>query len=415
MTPVVWAPVVVLWITVCLRFRQRDGHAPRALWVGLLSCAVAATINAPAVAVALDSLPWLPANTSQMLKHVLVVVAAQQSYEVVRGLSLPEHDATAHLPLRRGGVIVTVALLVTLFLAGPASRTQVPNFTDAFAGTTVVAVYWLVFLAAIGLSLTSMCRLSWSVRRQLAHGPLCTGMTLVTVGTGCGLVYVVGKGAYVIARLSGVSAATLAPAETLTPVPLAGAVLATLTGVTWPRLAASAPVRRVRARYHYLCLARLWRESTSAIPEVQLDLALKTTTGSRSESLAAGHESELLLYRRVIEILDAELSLLPRADPQLCDQAQAALAARRLPPRDRRAVARRLNLDLALAGRRDGAAPRTAAASPQRPTTTLAEEVRDLQDVARARRPARRIMRGLTSCGLTIKASTAPHRFEEPV
>lgn len=391
MSLAVWGPVAFLWLAVFLRLRERTGHASRALFLALLTCALGATINAPVIAVAVDSLSWLPPNTSQLLKHVLVLIAAHQCHEVVRGLSLPEREAEAHHRLRLGAAAVAAAVLTALFLGGPGGRTQVSNFTDAFAAAPAVAAYWLVFLCSLGLSLASIRRLAWSYRHQLAPGALRSGMTLVALGTSCGLVYVVGKCAYVVLRLAGVPAATLAPAEAWTPVPLAGAVILTLAGMLWPRLANHPVIRQAVARYHYLRLHRLWRELTTAAPDVQLQAAL--SRGRRARPVVAAHEGELLLYRRVVEILDAELALLPYADRRLLGRAFTELHRDRTTDRRQRAVARRLALDLALRGQQDGRSPATTGAVPPPRSTTLAGDVRDLCDVDRARRPARRALR----------------------
>lgn len=407
MSLAVWAPVVFLWLAVLVRLPERRGHASRALLLGLLTCALGATINVPAVAAAIDGPVWLPPNISQLLKHLLVLVAAQQSYEVVRGLSLPEHEATAQHRLRLTTTGVAAALLTTLFFLGPASYTQVDNFTRSFAGVPVVAGYWLVFLCALGLSLASIRRIAWSYRHQLAHGPLRLGMTLVAIGASCGLVYVAGKCAYVTARLAGLSATALAPAEAWTPLPLAAAILTTLAGVLWPRLAARPVIRQVAARYHYVRLRRLWKELTTAAPDVQLQTAL--SNGRRSRPVVGGHEGQLLLYRRVVEILDAELALLPYADPDLLSRALDALPAD-LPRRRQQAAGRRVALDLALSGHRAGAVPsRTSPVSPPQ-SRTLDEDVRDLHDVDRARPLARQALREAQS-----PATFAPDTAEESV
>lgn len=407
MSLAVWGPVAFLWAAVLLRLRERTGHAPRALFLGLVTCALGATINAPMVAAAVDAPSWLPPNTSQLLKHLLVLVAAHQSYEVVRGLSLSESEAAAHHRLRLGAAALAAALMTALFLAGPGSRTQVTNFTDAFAEAPAAAAYWLVFLGTLGLSLASIRRLAWSYRRQLAPGGLRSGMTLVAFGTSCGLVYVLGKCTYVVLRLTGVSAATLAPVEAWTPVPLAGAVCITLAGVLYPRLASHPAARQAVARLEHLRLRRLWRELTTAAPDVHLQAAVGR--GGRARQVAAAHEGQLLLYRRVVEILDAELALLPYADPQLLQRAVAELHQDAMTDRQRRATTRRLALDLALSGQQEGRPPAaTDAVAPPR-STTLADDVRDLCDVDRARRSARRAL-----LDAHARPTTAPVNAEEP-
>lgn len=408
MNVAVWAPPMCLWLAVVLRMRQRHGHASRALFIGLLACAAGATINVPTVAGQIDAPVWLPPNVSQLLKHLMVLLAAQQSYEVVRGLSLPEQEAQAHHRLRLTTTAVAAALLTVLFFAGPAGYTQVDNFTQAFAGAPVVAGYWLVFLCALGLSLASIRRIAWSYRSQLESGPLRLGMTLVAVGAVCGLVYVVGKCAYVAARVAGVSATTLAPAEAWTPLPLAAAILTTLAGVLWPRVAARSVVRQLTARYQYLRLYRLWRELTIAAPNVHLQSAVDD--GRRSRPVVGAHEGQLLLYRRVVEILDAELALLPYADPSLLHQAVATLPLATPPRQQHRAIARRIALDLALHANRSGQTPTTTASVPPPQSRTLDEDVRALRDVDRARRSARRAVRQLR-----LRPTRTPETAEESV
>ncbi|MFC5382126.1 MAB_1171c family putative transporter [Aquipuribacter nitratireducens] len=384
-------PTLVLWAAVIARARRLADPSRRDLWWALLCCAVASTLNMPVVAAAVD-VEAAPANVSQMLKHVFVVAAAWLSYEVVRGLTKDLPQARKGRAARRSLAALVVLLLVALFVLSPADR-QVANFTAAYGDEPVIGAYWMVFLGALGVALASVGRLAWWYRHKTAPGGLRTGMSLVTVGVAAGLIYVALKVLYVAARLSGTPEQALAGSErTVTPVLLALSIVGIVTGVMWPALIERWPLRQVHAAYQYARLRRLWVEVTTAAPEVSLERTLsdEATTGA-SRRFTRRHEAELLLFRRLVEILDG-LLVLDQYVPPAQETAVRRQVARDVPARMRSSVEERALLELAMDARATGAAPASPRQCRASGDLTPMQEVHRLRAVDAARRAARPVV-----------------------
>jgi hypothetical protein len=387
------APALLLWFAVAARTRRLGDASQRPLWWALLCCAVASTLNVPAVAAAID-VESAPANVSQLLKHAFVTAAAWQSYEVVKSLTADTAVAREGRARRGCAAGLVVLLLGVLFVASPADDATA-NFTAAYSDEPLIGAYWMVFLLALGLVLVSIGRLAWWYRRSTPPSGLRTGMTLVSAGAAAGLGYVVLKGLYVIARLGGSPVQALAgPERILTPALLAVSIVTIVAGLSWPALSERWLVRQVRAAYNYARLRRLWLEVTAAAPEISLERALADgATDDDSGRLTGRHEAELLLYRRLMEILDGMLVLDQYVTP--ADEAAVTrLVARTVPERMRSAVEERALLELAIAARAAGAVPATPRRRPAADLTPL-QDVHRLRAVDAARSAARPVVAGV--------------------
>ena len=395
MTVLVVAPPLVLWLAVAVRW-GRGGRANRDLWWALVLCAVASTLNVPSLGASLDELLSL-ANVSQLLKHGCVVLAAWLSYEVVRGLTLERQQAEMRRRRRAVLVVGAVTSLVVLFELAPVED-ETANFTRAYSDEPVVGAYWLVFLLALAVALIAIGRLAWWYRRHLPRNPLRAGMGLVVLGVAAGLVFVVGKAAYVAARSSGVPGAALAtPEQRATPLLLAVSLVAIVAGVLWPSAAGLPLVRRAAAGYHLMRLRGLWREVTAAVPHVSLELALERSDDGPGfqHRLVGVHETELLLYRRVVETLDGLLVLHQQLDPSTLAAVVQEVDRTQVPVARRDATVARAAMSLAIDALAVGHSAASGPASALRQGGSLAEEVRWLEAVAAARPAAGHVVEQL--------------------
>ncbi|WP_336924198.1 DUF6545 domain-containing protein [Aquipuribacter sp. SD81] len=137
--------------------------------------------------------------------------------------------------------------------------------------------------------------------------------------------------------------------------------------------------------------SRLWLEVTAAAPEVSLERALADgANDDDSGRLTGQHEAELLLYRRLMEILDGMLVLDQYVTPA-DEVAVTRHVARTVPERMRSAVAERALLELAVAARASGAVPASSRGRPAADLTAL-QDVYRLRAVDAARRAARPVV-----------------------
>lgn len=370
-------PVALLWLSVAQRRRTlRQGPTQRALWLTLATCAVAATMDLPAVTPWLDRLTGAGPNVGHLVKHSAVLAAAAAAREVVRGLAMPVHQAVHRARQRMTVLAAAVAALAVLFALAPVHGTEQAGLTATYATEPLMLAYWVVFLAFLGTALASICRRTFWYSRHAPSGALRTGLSTIGVGAAVGLLYVAHKVLYLLARGGGVTTGPIVESmEAVAAALLALSMVLLVVGVSWPALAEHPLRRRVAAYRAHWALRLLWKDMTEATPAV---------------TLPSGRDIESCLYDRVIEIRDGELALLPYAPGELTDQLRAAaghLGVRR----HLEAAIEAAWLEVARRCKAQGAQPVAGAAPERRVCDDFDGEVRVLIDVARRRRMGARI------------------------
>lgn len=371
-------PVALLWASVVQRRRTlRQGPTQRALWLTLATCAVAATLDLPAVAPWLDRLTGAGPNVGHLVKHSAVLVAAAAAREVVRGLAMPPRQA-GHGARKRLAVLgAAVAVLVGLFTLAPVHGTEQPGLTAAYATEPLILGYWAVFLAFLGSALTSIGRRTFWYLQHAPPSPLRTGLSTIGVGAVVGLLYVAHKVVYLLARIGGVTTGPIVePMEAVAAGLLALSMVLLVAGVTWPALAEHPFLRRAAAYRSHWALRLLWKDMTQATPAV---------------TLPSGRDIESSLYDRVIEIRDGELAVRPYAPAELADQLRAAARYLGVRRRHLEGAIEAAWLEVARRRKARGAQPIAGAAPARRVGADFDGEVRVLIDVARRRRIGVRI------------------------
>jgi protein-S-isoprenylcysteine O-methyltransferase Ste14 len=261
----------------------------------------------------LDELPGMGANLSDLVKHVLVVVAAGAVHEVVRGLALRPEAARNGIARRAFAVGGVLTLLVALFIVAPVHDRPLPGFTVAATGEPALLAYWAVYLLFLGAALVSIAGLTWRSVKTFPADPLRAGMAWMGLGAAIGLAYCAHKAIYLVA--STVTEGAWPHPETTERVQaalLAGTLLTFVVGVLWPRAAQWSGIRHLIAGRAHRRLHPLWQAYYEAEPAIALDASTEPDTLGRPSL----RDVEMQLYRRVIEIRDGMLAVRAFAHPR---------------------------------------------------------------------------------------------------
>lgn len=372
-------PVVLLWVSVVKRWPTlRQGAPQRALWLTLATCAVAATLDLPAVAPWLDRLTGAGPNLVHLVKHSAALVGAAAAREVVRGFAMPPERAAHHGRRRMAVLAGAVAALCALFALAPINGTAQPGLTARYATEPLMLAYWAVFLTFLAAALLSIGRLT---RWYLLHAPpsaLRTGLLAIGAGAGAGLLYVAHKVLYLVARLGGVTTGPVVETmETVSSVLLGLSIVLLVAGVSWPALAQHPLLRRAAAYRAYRVLQPLWSDLTEAMPAVAL--------------APPGRDIESSLYNRIVEIRDGELALRPYAPPQLASRIREVARDLHVPSRHLEAATEAAWLEVTRRSKTRGIPPIGDNVLEPRGGADFDDEVRALIDVARRRQVGARI------------------------
>lgn len=275
-----------------------------AAWRAIALLAAAMTLTIPAIGRAVDRLVQLP-NASHWLANALVLGTAQAVEEFLYALD----HGTAGSRSRRlvaFGLYVGVAGMLALLLWRAHLTTEVFAFTPATLGhvpPTLIG-YQLVYALAFSAVAVRLAQCGWRYARTSRDVTVSLGAALSAVGALWAVAWF-GVG-FVALALPPATSRALFGAQSLCSVM---AVLCTTGGATLPlwsrRVGLHALLLQAATLHSLVRLQPLWRELTAAVPDVVLPTTLSIPAAVRSpENL------ELLLNRRVIEILDARRDLL---------------------------------------------------------------------------------------------------------
>ncbi|WP_069811741.1 MAB_1171c family putative transporter [Streptomyces sp. TP-A0874] len=195
------------------------------------------------------------------------------------------------------------------------------------------AVYNLLFTGYSTACLVPMLRaLAWH-RRTVVQTRLRTGLLLLQLGVAVGTVWTFWGVTDVADVLrTGQQTPGEQPVATVLSTLVVVLIIAGTTVAWWDRILA-APLRWFRLRRSHRALEPLWRAMHAAVPEIAMGSG---TSRGRPQRLSA----EFALYRRVIEIHDAHLTLrawVPAEVPDWLEQAASGTASK-VPPSVREAA-----------------------------------------------------------------------------
>lgn len=361
------APVVasaLLWTVVVYRVAMlRGGRAARSLWISVASGAGAQTVDVEAVSAMLQQRIGAPAVV--IIQALFVLSAAGWALNLFRAL---RGDP------RRPYLLIALTAVAAATIIGSVlvhSPDLIPTSVEDRAAAASTSWAWVVFQAALWSYLA--WALVGSVRfcvayARLATGPLRTGLRLEALGAAVGLGFVAVNGAAVSAGLLGLWALIGAVDDSLRTA--LAALSLSLIGIGYGFEPAA---RWWEARCSLNRLFPLWSSIATALPHIALP------------SFGSVLNTQVRLYRRVMEIRDGLLALRAYAYPAVREQALAAARSRGLSPEDAHALAEAAWVAVALQAKAAGEAP-SAAMTARAPLggASFLEEVRWLERVAAA-------------------------------
>ncbi|MEV4056187.1 MAB_1171c family putative transporter [Amycolatopsis sp. NPDC049688] len=363
--PVFTVPVVsaaalaVLWLVVMTGLPRLLRSVPqRAVTAFFAFLLLSAPTSLPGVRRAVDSVTGVP-DLTILLGHLGTLLAFIAILELAAGV-----EAGRRVLLRRGQLAFTLVMtgLVTLFVFIP-RRLDQPDFGLWQVRHPLVVTYQVLFQTCLGLGLSLAVAFLVPYWRKARRGPLRKALLLLWLSAAVGLLYVASRMWYVVGHGFGFLHQVARPVYGTvtflllwTAVALAGSAALVRVGY--------AVTRHVRHRIAYHRLGGLWRTLTEAVPGTVLD--------PRSGPFPA-RAFRRRLYRRIIEIRDAQMELTGYVAPEEHQAAEAALRGREAAVLD--ACVLRLGLRSKDEG---GAGPHESRAGSRTTDGTVDDELADL-------------------------------------
>ncbi|KXK61320.1 hypothetical protein AWW66_14375 [Micromonospora rosaria] len=260
-------------------------------------------VMAPPVLIAVSHVEPVP-NLGRLLGNSLEMISAYLLGALGQSIARP---AGIRRWLRRYGLLLAAAVTLMGTLLVVADTTFTLNFVNTYSHEPLVVGYLVTFFCYIAVCLVAFIASVGGYLRHVQAGLFRVGLCFVVAGAGLGIIWAAWSGVRpVLVLVTGRSLATPLPVgATLGSIcMLLWLVGATLTG--WnDRL--TAPLRWLPAWWRLRRIDPLWQAVRAALPQI----ALHTSGGW---PLA---DAEFALYRRVIEIRDAQLTLRPYAHPDV--------------------------------------------------------------------------------------------------
>ncbi|NUR72452.1 MAG: hypothetical protein HOU81_16675 [Hamadaea sp.] len=311
------AVLALLWSVGLVRLvRRRPSAHHRVMTFSLLAIAVAATAHEPAIAQALDSITGV-ADLAVGVRTLSGVVAAASVWVFAEALSGPAEPRAYWRPRLYVIPAVVLGCLTVLFwtavrLPGPGS------FTDEQSGHLPVVLFgvfsYLMYAAAAGRGAV----LFWTQARTVGRTLLRTGLYVLCVAAGLFLAYVALRALWLVGESLG-----RRPPPWLAEAQQGELTLGFLLLAVGCGLPGLAVARDYVADYAALNrLHHLWHTLQRAVPGFVLG-----RTPSRLGDQLNPLNVKMRLYRRVIEIRDAQWSLGAPVDPDPTTEAALLLMA----------------------------------------------------------------------------------------
>ncbi|MBF6060867.1 hypothetical protein IU500_08755 [Nocardia terpenica] len=300
----------------------------------------------PAVWAAVNRSLGLP-NLTGLLSQCGGVSIAVAEQAVVLAWAYPWEKAKHKIYHRLALLLFALAAMAFLFTVSLPRMIDNPhNFVPDAAKIPTYAAYLVVFQVCFLIGTLESVRLCWRYSLSVGPGWLRRGLRTAAVGSGLGL-------PYSVARFSDIFAAYLhGNARDWEPVARGGASIGTLlllvgwTMPSWgPRL--SGMYARVGRYRTFRRLGPLWRALYDAVPEIALTPPQQTGLPEWPWS-----RLDFRLYRRIVEIRDARMTLLPHFSAELADAVRCRAQARGLTGRRLEAIVEAANLAAAIAAKK---------------------------------------------------------------
>jgi hypothetical protein len=339
--------VTVLWATVLAQFpSHRNVPLRRAVWYTMVLLAAIGTLNLPAIGTRLDAATGLP-NLADVAQHVLAIATAtlgRYCAEQVLGAVRPRTGWSRRL--QTALPTATVAALLVLFALSPARTHPIDTalYTDfpmQYAAHPGVFAYWLILAVYLGTTFALIGRLAWRYGRRAGRTPLGCGLVLIAAGMVAGLCYLGYGTSVVAARAAGVGGSFISTSPAIIQGLFGALIVLVAVGSFLPASGYCPLIRRVAAYWSLRQLYPLWAGLCQAVPGIALDPVPAWADRIDPRDL------QVRLYRRVIEIRDGYMALIPVDVPGIEDLVRAASGPHELSAADRATLAAATQLELA--------------------------------------------------------------------
>ncbi|MFC8383228.1 MAB_1171c family putative transporter [Nocardia sp. NPDC057272] len=262
-------------------------------------------ISIPAVYESVTRLSGIP-NLAGLLAQCGGVSIAVAQQAVVLSWDHPWILAKRKIFRRLALLAATLTCMITLFTLSEPQMVDSPhNFAANSAIIPTYSIYLLVFQGCFIIGTLESVRLCWRYSVRVGPGWLRVGLRVAMIGSGLGLPYSAVRVSSVVIAHSGGDTLRFEPVARLAA---AGGTLALLVGWTipaWGPLLSSICARILRYRT-YRRIGPLWRAMCDSVPEVVLNPSPRNGIYDRKF-----RQLDFRLYRRIVEIRDARMALLP--------------------------------------------------------------------------------------------------------
>jgi hypothetical protein len=280
----------------------------------LLSFSLAFASYAPLVE---DTMDTLIPHVGRLLSNSFALMAATSVVSLMMQVNLEPADSRRRIRNRAATLAASIAALTTLF-----AWEQLDH-----RSAQVYALYLLVFIGSLTFAVVGFLRQALLQARTAQRSSVTIGLRTAAVGCAFTLLYVsyktavlvsLGLGYHFVHDGQSCSSLVAGPCAFSVTAPALG-VLLILLGLTLP--AVVYPVRQAQRRRwevrSFERLGALWQDLTNASPDIVLSDA----------DIDAHSDADFRLQRRVIEISDGMLALLPYRSLEVQLNAQRSVAA----------------------------------------------------------------------------------------
>ncbi|GAA4253196.1 hypothetical protein GCM10022255_053100 [Dactylosporangium darangshiense] len=313
--------LAAFWAFTIWRFATPQTPRGRAVRLVALLVTLSFTVNRREISFATDRLLQV-ADVSVPLKNLATVAASAAMVHLTGLLPGPAADRPRLRRLAYALLAAAGSAMVVLFVLVPRDPAR-GDFVAERAGTPLVTAYSVLTQFGLFVGLACCLVLFHPAAGRAGRGSLRLGLRLLTAGAVVGLLFMANRVAFQVSNALGSDALNGQAAESASRSLLAAMLLLFAAGAALPALGG---LRRWAGRYAALQRLRpLWASLVSSVPHV----VLGDPPGRLTDVLAL-RSVDLRLYRRIIEIRDAqwELGLVahaPSTEATLDEQARALL------------------------------------------------------------------------------------------
>ncbi|MCI2417378.1 hypothetical protein MOQ72_08070 [Saccharopolyspora sp. K220] len=281
-------------------------------------CGAIGCVGLSAALVAPTSLTWVSTwepmpNFGRLVANILAMFAAWCVHGLLAYLVHEAHRAQR--VVRGQAVVVTVAAAAMVALLLVADIPYHPEFLAAFADRPAVAAYLTVFAFYIGWATVAFGVFLYRYIAQSRRVWLRAGLRTIQAGCVASAGWAVLK---IVAAMRAVSGHSPGGLDQVAGGCAAACVALVAVGATMPVWGpvTAVPIAWARARYQVRRLHPLWRRLAEELPQITLPAGVY-----------AQEAAQFALYRRVVEIRDAQLVLRSYIHPEVSTWAREATVA----------------------------------------------------------------------------------------